>query len=75
MILLQIIDTLVTSSGELITEEKTSIVTLMMKGGIILIPIVILSLIAVYIFIERYFTIKKAATMEPAFMANIRDMY
>ena len=73
MILLQIIDTLITSSGDIITEEKTSIVTLMMKGGIILIPIVILSLIATYIFVERYLTIKKASKMDPAFMANIRD--
>jgi biopolymer transport protein ExbB len=44
-----------------------------MKGGPVMIPILICSVIAVYIMIERYFAIRKATKDEPGFMNNIRD--
>ncbi len=43
------------------------------KGGWIMIPIVILSIVAVYIFIERYFAIKKASQTDINFMNKIKD--
>lgn len=49
------IDTAVAQAGEL----KLSYWELAIKGGWIMIPIAILSVFAVYIFIERYFAIKK----------------
>ena len=39
---------------------STKFIDLAMKGGWIMIPIVLLSIIAVYIFFDRYFAIKKA---------------
>jgi biopolymer transport protein ExbB len=45
-----------------------------MKGGIVMIPIAILSIIAVYLTIERYFTIKKAGILDSKFMGNIKSM-
>lgn len=46
---------------------------LSLKGGWIMIPIVILSIVAVYIFIERYFAIKRASQADLNFMNKIKD--
>ena len=43
------------------------------KGGWIMFPILILSIIAVYIFVERYFAIRKAAQTDENFMNRIKD--
>lgn len=54
-------------------EVTLSIWELMLKGGWIIIPLAILSIIAIYIFVERYMAINKAAREETNFMNNIRD--
>ncbi len=54
-------------------EEAISIMNLVIKGGWIMIPIIILSLITVFVFIERYIAIKRASREEANFMNNIRD--
>ena len=62
------------------TEEATSITQnvfdIVMKGGplglAINIILVLLSVLAVYFFFERYFTIKRAAKVDDSFMQNIR---
>ena len=43
------------------------------KGGWLMVPIVLLSVIAVYIFFERFFAINKAAKVDSNFMNRIRD--
>lgn len=55
------------------TDETISILALAMKGGPVMIPILLCSVIAVYIMIERYFAIRRATKDEPGFMNNIRD--
>jgi biopolymer transport protein ExbB len=50
-----------------------SFIDLAIKGGWVMIPIVLLSLIAVYIFFERWFAIKKASSVDQNFMNRIRD--
>lgn len=55
------------------TEETLSFFDLAFKGGIVMIPLLILSIIAIYIFIERYMAISKASKEEANFMNNIRD--
>lgn len=54
-------------------DTNLSFLDLAMKGGWIMIPLVILSVIAVYIFVERYMAIKKAAREETLFMNTIKD--
>jgi biopolymer transport protein ExbB len=59
------------------TEEvKQSVLDLIMKGGPLGVAIVgillVLSVIALYIFIERWMTIKKAGKIDQSFMNNIR---
>ncbi len=43
------------------------------KGGWVMIPILVLSIVAVYIFFERYFAIKKAEKVDFNFMNKIKD--
>lgn len=61
--------TLAQQAGEL----RMSYWDLAMKGGWVMAPIILLSLIAVYIFFERYFAIKKASQIDTNFMNRIRD--
>ena len=54
-------------------EEKLSILNLLIKGGWIMIPLFLLFLLAIYIFFERYFSIKKASAENPTVMNKIKD--
>ncbi len=54
-------------------ESSMTLLDLVMKGGWIMIPIVVLFVAAVYIFFERYFYIKLAARTDSDFMNKIRD--
>lgn len=46
---------------------------LALKGGLIMVPIFLLSVIAVYLFVERYVAIQKAMSPDNNFMEKIRD--
>jgi biopolymer transport protein ExbB len=54
-------------------QLRMPLIEMAIKGGWMMIPIVILSFIAVYIFFERLFAIKKATQVDPNFMDRIRD--
>jgi len=56
----------ISSSG-----QATTVLDLMMKGGIIMIPIVLLSLISIYIFIERMAYIRRTASINNGFLASV----
>lgn len=75
-LLLQITETSQAVASQVATQpthETLSIWELTQKGGLIIIPLVVLSIWAIYIFIERWFTIGKASREENNFMDNIRD--
>ncbi|MCP4551767.1 MAG: MotA/TolQ/ExbB proton channel family protein [Bacteroidetes bacterium] len=59
--------------GEEPTEITISVLDLAIKGGWIIAVLGVFSIIAMYIFIERYFVIIKASREENNFMNNIRD--
>jgi biopolymer transport protein ExbB len=50
-----------------------SIMDIIIKGGIIMIPIAILSIVAIYIFTERYITIRRFVKTDVNFMNNIHE--
>jgi biopolymer transport protein ExbB len=52
---------------------STTMLDIIMKGGIIMIPIAILSIIAIYVFIERYLTIRRHVSADVDFMNDIHD--
>lgn len=55
------------------TSESLSLWELTLKGGWIMIPIGILSLMAIYIFVERFLAVQKAGKEDSGFMNNIRE--
>lgn len=55
------------------TAEKLTLLDFAIKGGWVMIPITLLSLVAAYIFIERYFVIKRATREDINFMNRIKD--
>jgi biopolymer transport protein ExbB len=58
---------------EEVTEKSIQVIDLALKGGWIMIPLLLMSILAIYIFIERFLTIRKAGKEDVNFMNNIRD--
>jgi biopolymer transport protein ExbB len=74
MKLLTFLQVAVADSSEVVGGSmKISFFELAMKGGWVMLPIILLSVIAVYIFFERYFAINKAAMIDTNFMNRIKD--
>jgi biopolymer transport protein ExbB len=53
--------------------EVTKLIDIIMKGGVIMIPILLLSIVTVYIFIERYLTIRRHISSDVDFMNSIHE--
>jgi len=72
MTLLQI----VTDSASVVTaaEQSISVLDLAMKGGVIMIPLALMWLVAVYVFVERLITINRAGKVPQLFMNNVKDL-
>ncbi|MFO7756730.1 MAG: MotA/TolQ/ExbB proton channel family protein [Bacteroidales bacterium] len=62
---------------EVILEESEQITLsfgeLVLKGGWVMVPIILLSVIAIYIFFERFYVITKAGNEDMNFMNRIKD--
>ena len=75
-LLLQTTDTLVTPPVLTPTVETAgdlNLWELACKGGIIMIPLLLLSLLSIYIFFERLQVIRRAAREDNTFMERIKD--
>lgn len=55
-------------------QEGLSVIGLLIKGGPIMIPILLLSVISVYLFIERSILISKTSKIDPNLVNNVKDM-
>lgn len=53
--------------------DKMTLLDLTIKGGWVMIPIILLSFVAAYIFIERFYVIRKATKDDQNFMNRIKD--
>jgi len=53
--------------------EGINILDMLIKGGPVMIPIALCSIISIYIMIERYFSIKKKFKINANFMSSIKD--
>lgn len=74
----QFVDTMSTASSALTPQasqivQELSIWDLTMRGGFIMIPLAILSIISIYIFVERCIAITRARKEDSSFMQRIRD--
>ena len=56
------------------TPEELSVLTLLLKGGIVMIPIVILWIITTYIFIERFLYIRQKTKRQKDLLSNVTRM-
>ncbi len=75
MILVQIttnaaVDTLSTVAD----TGSVQVIDLLFKGGIMMIPIALLSLVAVYVFVERVRTLKQALLTPEGFMDKVKSL-
>ena len=72
MVLLQI----TTGSTEVqpAVEQSLSVLELAVKGGWMMIPIALSSIVAIYIFVERMLTINRANQSPDAFMGKIKEL-
>ena len=70
--ILQIVTTETSDLPSTGTSEETFF-SIAVRGGWVMIPILFLSVVAIYIFVERYFAIKKAQNIDMNFMNRIRD--
>ena len=55
-------------------QQKLSLIDLASKGGWLMIVLLILSIIAIYIFGNKYWLIRKAGKMDKNFMNDIHDL-
>ena len=57
------------------TQEKVSLsmIDMAVKGGWLMIPLVLLSILAIYIFGMKWWTISRASKIDPNFMKDIRE--
>lgn len=55
------------------SDSELTLLDLTIKGGWVMIPIILLSFVAAYIFIERFYVIKKATREDVNFMNRIKD--
>jgi len=53
------------------TTQVNNVAELLMKGGIIMIPIILLSLLSIYLFIERYIYIRNATRIDENLIKGI----
>jgi biopolymer transport protein ExbB len=53
------------------TTQVNNIAELLMKGGIIMIPIILLSFVSIYLFIERYIYIRRSTGIDETMMKNV----
>jgi biopolymer transport protein ExbB len=53
-------------------QEQVRIIELLIKGGFMMVPIFLLSILAIYIFVERMLTIKKASKISDDFYENVK---
>jgi biopolymer transport protein ExbB len=54
-------------------QMKLTLLDLAIKGGWVMIPIILLSFVAAYIFIERFYVIRRATREDTNFMNRIKD--
>lgn len=65
--------TQVTSATPAVTQKTMNIFDLAVKGGWIMIVLAILSIVAVYIFVDRYIALNKAAKEDSSFINSIKN--
>ncbi|MFZ6012267.1 MAG: MotA/TolQ/ExbB proton channel family protein, partial [Bacteroidota bacterium] len=72
MILLQIVTD--TTTAIQTADQSISIWDLALKGGVIMIPLALMWVIALYVFVERLLFINKAGKVPETLMTSVKDL-
>ena len=72
--LFNVLQTVAAEAVPVQTVEKLSLIDMASKGGWLMIVLLILSIIAIYIFGNKYWLIRKAGKMDKNFMNEIHDL-
>lgn len=62
-----------TAASQASKQDSLSLLDLIIKGGYIMIPIGVLSIISIYVLIEKFVAIRKAGRLSRDFMSNIKE--
>jgi len=73
MNLLFLIQAVPQEAAEEVQEKTIDYIQMAISGGWIMIPLLLLSVVSVYIFFERYYAIKRASKVDDTFMNRIKD--
>ena len=65
---------MITETAEVTSDQAISVWELAKEGGLMMVPIVLSSFIAIYIFVERVLTINKANKSPDAFVSKIKEL-
>jgi len=74
MLLQIVVDSLATGGTTAAKTQSLNLLDLILKGGWVMVPIGFLSVVAVFLMVERYITISRAGKVDSGFMANIKAM-
>ncbi len=74
ILLLQADSTAKAASAIAAGTDQISLAHLLAEGGVLMIPLLLCSLLMIYIFVERFMAIRKASVHDPAFLGRITDM-
>ena len=72
-ILLQADTAMQMAAAEATEPKEISLFYLLQEGGVLMIPLLICSLLLVYVFVERLLAIRKVSKQDTSFMFRIRD--
>lgn len=67
-------DSLSAAADSLATQDSVSLLDLTLKGGLMMIPIFVLSIMAIYIFVERLLIIRKAAQNPSGLLERVKSL-
>jgi biopolymer transport protein ExbB len=67
------IDTVATTPANTAAQENISLLYLLKEGGVLMIPLLLCSILLVYVFAQRLMVIRKASVLDPTFMSRIRE--
>jgi len=73
MLLLQQVDTTAVDSAQAAASQANSLLDILVLGGWVMIPLVLLSILTIYLFIERLITIRKATSNPDAITDRVRE--
>lgn len=73
MLLLQQVDTAAADTAQTAASQVTSLLDVLVLGGWVMIPLVLLSFLAIYLLVERLITIRKASSNPDAITDRVRE--